>query len=106
MTSATATTCKPMRAPSRSAAKTPNAPAAAMSSRTTQLCGGTLGVAGSSNMKSAAGDESMRAPQAPATSAETPKLSASETETDLSENETGLFKASKGRARLESSASQ
>jgi hypothetical protein len=92
-TSAAATTCKPLRAPRRSAASPPNAPAEATTSSATQTCGGTLGVEGSSNMKSASGDLSRWTPHAPATSADTPSDSASDTETDLSENETGLFNA-------------
>ncbi|PYS78781.1 MAG: hypothetical protein DMF66_05085, partial [Acidobacteria bacterium] len=68
-------------------------PAAAISSRTTHACGGTLGVAGSSNKNSAAGDASTPTPHAAAISAETPSDSATEAETDLKENETGLFKA-------------
>jgi hypothetical protein len=64
-----------------------------MSSRTTQTCGGTLRLAGSSNIKSAAGEARSLKPHAAATSAETPSDSATEKETDLKENETGLFKA-------------
>ena len=71
-----------------------------MSSSATQTCGGTLGVARSSNMKSAAGDARTPTPHAAATSAETASDSDTETKIDLRENENGLFKAF-GRGKSE-----